>query len=165
MAYVRKVYNLLIGDRTAEEAKLEIGSAYKLEEEMTMEVRGRDLISGLPRSAIVSSEEIRDAIHDPVMEIVEAVKLTLEQTPPELAADIMERGIVLAERGIKVLPDILANAGGVVVSYFEWVQNLQNEQWEADHVDESLRKHIYRSTDAVIAKHDEMIDGKSTRRI
>jgi rod shape-determining protein MreB len=75
VAYVRKVYNLLIGDRTAEEAKLEIGSAYKLEEEMT------------------------DAIHDPVMEIVEAVKLTLEQTPPELAADIMERGIVLAGGG------------------------------------------------------------------
>ena len=98
-AYVRKVYNLLIGDRTAEETKIEIGSAYKLEEEMTMEVRGRDLISGLPRSAVVSSEEIRDAIHDPLMELVESVKLTLEQTPPELAADIMERGIVLAGGG------------------------------------------------------------------
>ena len=67
--------------------------------------------------------------------------------------------VVLAERGIKLLPDILANAGGVVVSYFEWVQNLQNEQWEADHVDKSLRKHMYRSTDAVVAKHDEMIAG------
>lgn len=99
VAYIRKVYNLLIGDRTAEEVKLEIGSAYKLEQEMTMEVRGRDLVSGLPRSAVVSSEEIRTAIHDPVMEIVEAVKLTLEQTPPELAADIMERGIVLAGGG------------------------------------------------------------------
>ena len=99
IAYVRKVYNLLIGDRTAEEVKIEVGSAYKLEQELTMEVRGRDLLSGLPRSAVVSSEEIREAIRDPVMEIVEAVKLTLEATPPELAADIMERGIVLAGGG------------------------------------------------------------------
>ena len=99
VGYVRKVYSLLIGDRTAEETKIEIGSAYKLDQEMTMEVRGRDLISGLPRSAVLSSEEIRDAIHEPVMEIVEAVKLTLEQTPPELSADVMERGIVLAGGG------------------------------------------------------------------
>ncbi len=99
VAYIRKAYNLLIGDRTAEEVKIEIGSAYKLEEEMTMEVRGRDLISGLPRSAVISSEEMREAISDPVMEIVEAVKLTLETTPPELAADVMERGIVLAGGG------------------------------------------------------------------
>jgi rod shape-determining protein MreB len=99
VAYVRRVYNLLIGDRTAEEVKLEIGSAYPLEEELTMQVRGRDLISGLPRSAIISSKEIREAIHDPLMEIVEAVKLTLELTPPELSADIMERGIVLAGGG------------------------------------------------------------------
>lgn len=99
VAYVRKVYNLLIGDRTAEEVKLEIGSAYQLEEEMTMEVRGRDLITGLPRSAVLTSQEIREAIHDPLMEIVEAVRLTLELTPPELSADIMERGIVLAGGG------------------------------------------------------------------
>ena len=97
--YIRKTYSLLIGDRTAEEVKLEIGSAFELEQEMTMQVRGRDLISGLPRSAVITSQEIRDAIHDPVMEIVEAVKLTLETTPPELAADIMERGIVLAGGG------------------------------------------------------------------
>jgi len=99
VAYVRRVYNLLIGDRTAEEAKIQIGSAYPLPDEMTMEVRGRDLITGLPRSAVVSSQEIREAIHDPLMEIVEAVKLTLETTPPELASDIMERGIVLAGGG------------------------------------------------------------------
>lgn len=97
--YVRKVYNLLIGYRTAEEAKLEIGSAYELPEEMSMEVRGRDLISGLPRSAVITSQELREAIREPVSEIVEAVKLTLEQTPPELSADIMERGIVLAGGG------------------------------------------------------------------
>lgn len=99
VGYVRRVYNLLIGDRTAEEVKLEIGSAYPLQEEMTMEVRGRDLITGLPRSAVITSQEIREAIHDPLMEIVEAVKLTLETTPPELSADVMERGIVLAGGG------------------------------------------------------------------
>jgi rod shape-determining protein MreB len=97
--FVRKGFNLLIGPRTAEEVKLEIGSAYALEQEMTMEVRGRDLISGLPRSAVVTSQDIREAIREPVYEIVEAVKLTLEQTPPELAADVMERGIVLAGGG------------------------------------------------------------------
>ena len=97
--YVRKGFNLLIGPRTAEEVKLEVGSAYALEQEMTMEIRGRDLISGLPRSAVVTSQDIREAIREPVYEIVEAVKLTLEQTPPELAADIMERGIVLAGGG------------------------------------------------------------------
>lgn len=99
VGYVRKAHNLLIGDRTAEEAKLEIGSAYALEEEMTMDVRGRDLLTGLPRSATVTSQEIRDAIREPVMEIVEAVKLTLELTPPELSSDIFERGIVLAGGG------------------------------------------------------------------
>jgi rod shape-determining protein MreB len=97
--YVRRNYNLLIGERTAEEIKLEIGSAYKLQDEMKMNVRGRDLISGLPRSATLSSQEIRDAIREPVMRIVDAVKLTLEKTPPELASDIMERGIVLAGGG------------------------------------------------------------------
>ncbi len=97
--YIRKHFNLLIGDRTAEEVKLEIGSAYELEPEMSMEVRGRDLVSGLPKSIVVTSEAIRDAIHDPVMEIVDAVRLTLEATPPELSADIMERGIVLAGGG------------------------------------------------------------------
>lgn len=99
VAYVRKAYNLLIGYRTAEEVKLEIGSAYALDEELSMEVRGRDLLSGLPRRAVLTSQEIREAIHDPVMQIVEAVKLTLELTPPELSADIMERGIVLAGGG------------------------------------------------------------------
>ena len=99
VAYVRKAYSLLIGDRTAEEAKIEIGSAYPLAEEISMEVRGRDLVSGLPRSAVLTSNELREAIRDPGNAIVESVKLTLETTPPELAADIMERGIVLAGGG------------------------------------------------------------------
>jgi rod shape-determining protein MreB len=99
IAYVRKVYNLLIGDRTAEEIKMEIGSAYQLAEEMTKDVRGRDLVTGLPRCVAITSQEIREAVRDPLMEIVEAIKLTLELTPPELSADIMERGIVLAGGG------------------------------------------------------------------
>lgn len=99
ISYVRKVFSLLIGDRTAEEVKLRIGSAYPLEEEQSMEIRGRDLVTGLPRSASISSAEIREAIRDPVGEIIEAVKLTLENTPPELASDIMDRGIVLAGGG------------------------------------------------------------------
>jgi rod shape-determining protein MreB len=98
-SYVRRTYNLYIGDRTAEAAKFELGSAFTLEHERQMQVRGRDLITGLPRSAVITSQEIRDAIQEPVNAIVEAVKVTLETTPPELAADIMERGIVLAGGG------------------------------------------------------------------
>ncbi len=98
-SYVRRAYNLYIGDRTAEQTKIEIGSAYKLEHELTIEVRGRDLVSGLPRSAVITSEEIRMAIAEPLNAIVEAVKLTLEATPPELAADCMHTGIAVAGGG------------------------------------------------------------------
>ena len=98
-SYVRRTYNLFIGDRTAEETKFEIGSAYPVGNERTMQIRGRDLVTGLPRSLVISSAEVREAIQDPVNAIVEAVKVTLETTPPELAADIMERGIVLAGGG------------------------------------------------------------------
>jgi rod shape-determining protein MreB len=116
-AYVRRTYNLYIGDRTAEEAKIQIGSAYPLEEETTMEVRGRDLITGLPRSAVISSEEIRHAIQEPVNAIVEAVKLTLEMTPPELAADIINRGITLAGGGalLRGLDCLIAKETGMPV--------------------------------------------------
>ena len=99
VGYIRQVYNLLIGTRTAEECKLTMGSAYPMEQEITMELRGRDLISGLPRAAMVSSVEIREAISDPINQIVACVKETLEDTPPELAADIIDRGIVLAGGG------------------------------------------------------------------
>jgi rod shape-determining protein MreB len=98
-SYVRKAYSLFIGDRTSEDVKLQIGSAFPLEKEMTMTIRGRDLISGLPRSATISSEEIREAIAEPVHQIIEAVKVALEATPPELAADIMDQGIYLAGGG------------------------------------------------------------------
>ncbi len=98
-AYVRRTYNLFIGDRSAEEAKFTVGSAFPTDDTRTMEVRGRDLLTGLPRSATIASDEIREAIQEPLNAIVEAVKVTLETCPPELAADIMERGIVLAGGG------------------------------------------------------------------
>ncbi|NLN20201.1 MAG: rod shape-determining protein [Firmicutes bacterium] len=97
--HVRRAYNLLIGERTAEEIKTAIGAADGQVEGRTMEVRGRDLVTGLPKTAIVTDEEIRDALAEPVAAIIEAVRMTLERTPPELAADIMDRGIVLAGGG------------------------------------------------------------------
>ncbi|MBU0467934.1 MAG: rod shape-determining protein [Candidatus Omnitrophica bacterium] len=97
--YLRKTYNLMIGERTAETIKIRIGSAYPLEEELNMDVRGRDLISGLPKTISVTSVEIREALFDPVQAIVDASKSTLEHTPPELAADLIDRGIVMAGGG------------------------------------------------------------------
>lgn len=99
MEYLQKTYNLLVGERTAEEIKIRIGSAYPLEEELTMDVRGRDLIAGLPKTITVTSEEIREALTEPVQVIVDASKVTLENTPPELAADLIDRGIVMAGGG------------------------------------------------------------------
>ncbi|MEO7454393.1 MAG: rod shape-determining protein [Fimbriimonadales bacterium] len=97
--YVRRSYNLFIGDRTAEKAKMDIGSAYPMEQELTVEVRGRDLVSGLPRAAMLSSEDLRLAIQEQLTAIVEAVKLTLETAPPELSSDIIHGGICLAGGG------------------------------------------------------------------
>jgi rod shape-determining protein MreB len=99
VAHCRKNYNLLIGERTAEQIKIDIGSAYPLAEERTIEVRGRDLVTGLPKTLTLTSSEIRDALADPVSTVVDAVRMTLEKTPPELAADIMDRGIVMAGGG------------------------------------------------------------------
>jgi rod shape-determining protein MreB len=96
MEYMRRVYNLLIGERTAEEIKTTIGSAYPLEEEVSMEVRGRDLVAGLPKTLRVTSEEIREALKDPVTTIVDAIRITLNDAPPELASDLVDRGIVLS---------------------------------------------------------------------
>lgn len=97
--HVKKEYNVMIGERTSEEIKMEIGSAYPMAEEEDAEIRGRDLLTGLPRNIILSSEEIRIAIEEPVASIVQAVKATLEKTPPELASDLMDRGIVLTGGG------------------------------------------------------------------
>src|SRR5467141_2057686 len=97
--HIKREYKLLIGQQTAEEIKLEIGSAYPLKEEVQAEVRGRDMLSGLPKTVILSSEEVRHALEDPVLQIIDAIRSTLDKTPPELAADIMDRGIVLAGGG------------------------------------------------------------------
>ena len=97
--HIKNAYNLMIGDRTAEEIKMKVGSAFDLEQELSMEVRGRDQVVGLPRTIQVSSQEIRSALNEPVTQIVERVKNVLEQTPPELSADIIERGIWLTGGG------------------------------------------------------------------
>ncbi|MGI8923901.1 MAG: rod shape-determining protein [Fimbriimonadales bacterium] len=115
--YVRRAYNLYIGDRSAEKTKLEIGSAYPLEHEMTFEVRGRDMVSGLPRAAILSSDDIRFAIQEQLNAIVEAVKMTLETAPPELSADIIQTGIVLAGGGalLRGLDQLIQEETGIPV--------------------------------------------------
>ena len=97
--YIKKEYSLALGERTAEEIKIALGSAYPLEEELYAEIRGRDLVTGLPKTIVTSTEEIRTAIEEPVTAIVDAVKTTLDKTPPELAADIMEQGIVITGGG------------------------------------------------------------------
>lgn len=97
--YLRKNYNLLIGELTAEDIKINIGSAFPLEQELSQEVRGRDLVAGVPKSINLSSVQIREALTEPIESIVEAVRHALEQTPPELASDILERGIVLTGGG------------------------------------------------------------------
>jgi rod shape-determining protein MreB len=99
ISYVKKEYKLMIGSQTAEEVKLEIGSAYPLREEVQAEIRGRDMITGLPKTVVLSSEDVREALEEPMMQIIDAVKSTLDKTPPELASDIMDRGIMLAGGG------------------------------------------------------------------
>lgn len=106
--FIRRKHNLLIGERTAEEIKISIGSAYPYDDEGIMEIKGRNLIDGLPKNVTVTAEEIREAMSEPLHRIIDAVRLTLEKTPPELAADIIDRGIVLTGggallRGIDIL--------------------------------------------------------------
>jgi rod shape-determining protein MreB len=97
--YLKRKYNLLIGERTAENIKIQIGSAYPFDEPRKMEIKGRDLVEGIPKTLSISDSDIREALHDPVFSIVDAVKTALERTPPELSADIAENGIVLAGGG------------------------------------------------------------------
>ncbi len=99
LQYVKKEYSLAIGDRTAEEIKIQMGSAWPMREELTADIRGRDLVSGLPRTIQLTTEHVREALAEPVSAIVDAVKTTLDKTPPELAADIMEDGIMLTGGG------------------------------------------------------------------
>ncbi|WP_044950445.1 rod shape-determining protein [Chthonomonas calidirosea] len=121
MRYIRNVYNLMIGERTAEEIKMRIGSAYPLQQELTMEVRGRDLVAGLPKTIQVTSEEIREALSEPVSAIVEKVKRVLEKTPPELSADIIERGIMLTGGGalLRGLDQLISSVTGLPVRVAE----------------------------------------------
>lgn len=115
--YIKKTYNLMIGERTAEDIKMSIGSACQLEETMEMEIRGRDLVRGLPKLLNITSTEIREALEEPVNAIMETIKTTLERTPPELAADIMEKGIVMSGGGalLKGLDRLIAQETGMPV--------------------------------------------------
>jgi rod shape-determining protein MreB len=97
--YIKRKYNLLVGERTAELIKITIGSAYPGNEVQTMEIKGRDLVAGVPKTVEISDEEIRDSLLEPINQIVEAVRIALERTPPELASDIVDKGIVLAGGG------------------------------------------------------------------
>ena len=115
--HIRRVYNLMIGERTSEEIKIKIGSAHRLEQELSMEIRGRDLINGLPKTVKITSEEVREALTEPIQAIVEAVKSVLEKTPPELAADIIDRGIIMTGGGalLRGLDVLLGEVTGIPV--------------------------------------------------
>jgi len=117
ISHVKKKYNLLIGELTAEAVKIQIGSAYPVEEVREMEVKGRDLIDGVPKTILMHADEVREAIAEPVAAIVEVVKSTLEKSPPELSADIMDKGIVLAGGGalLRNLPALLREKTGLPV--------------------------------------------------
>lgn len=147
IAYIKRKFNLLIGERTAENIKIQVGTAYKLEEDLTIEVKGRNLINGLPKNAVITSEDVREALHESLDKIVEAIKETLEKTPPELAADIIDRGITLtgggallrgmdklvsAETGIDVhiaeSPlDCVANGTGYVIDHMDILKDVLEE--------------------------------------
>ena len=121
VAHMKRTYNLMIGEQTAERIKIEIGSASPLETEMTQEVRGRDMISGLPRKTVISSEEVREALKEPVGSIIDCVTRTLEKAEPELAADLVDNGITLAGGGalLRGMDTVLSNATGLDVRIAE----------------------------------------------
>ena len=116
-AHMKRTYNLMIGEQTAERIKLEIGSAAPMDQETTMEVRGRDMISGLPRKTLISSEEVREALREPIGSIIDCVMRTLERAEPELAADLVDNGIVLAGGGalLRGVDTVISNATGLDV--------------------------------------------------
>jgi rod shape-determining protein MreB len=116
--YIKRKYNLLVGERTAEDIKINVGSAFPLEEELTMEIKGRDLVEGIPKTLVISDEEIREALSETISDIIEAVRLALDQTPPELSADIVNKGIVLTGGGslLKNLDKRLREETGLPVS-------------------------------------------------
>ena len=115
--YMKRVYNLMIGERTAEEIKITLGSAYPLNEENSMEVKGRDLVAGLPKTLTITSAEIRESLQEPVSQIVAAVRVTLERCPPELSADLVDRGLIIAGGGslLRGLDKLIAEQTGLPV--------------------------------------------------
>ena len=119
--FIKRKYNLLIGERTAEKIKIEIGSAYPTDEDTEMEIKGRNLLTGLPENITISSEEIREALSEPLSHIVEAIKVTLERTPPELSADIIDAGITLAGGGayLRGLDQLITEETGIPVHIAE----------------------------------------------
>lgn len=149
--HLKRTYNLLIGESRAEQVKVQIGSAAPLEQEMTMEIAGRDTISGLPRKIVITSEEIREAFKEPIAGIIETVMRTLERAEPELAADLIENGVRLAGGGslLRGMDKVLANATGLRVTHAEdpltcvargtsvylenlelWKDTLDNSDWD-----------------------------------
>ena len=116
--YIRKKHSLLIGERTAEQIKIEIGSALPYEGETSIEIKGRNLVDGLPKNVIITSEEVRDAMSDTIMQIIDNIRLTLEKTPPELASDIIERGITLTGGGalLRGFAELVSRETGMPVS-------------------------------------------------
>ncbi len=119
--HLKRTYNMMVGERTAEEIKIAIGSAFALKEELEMQVKGRDQVMGLPKVITITSEEIREALREPVTSIVDAVRVTLERTPPELSADIVDRGVVLAGGGalLRGLDQLIAKETGLHVTVAE----------------------------------------------
>ena len=121
ISYMKRAYNLMIGERTAEDIKIRIGSAAALPKEMTMEVKGRDLVAGLPKTITITSQEIREAMADPLSQVIDGIRTTLERCPPELAADLVDRGIVLAGGGalLKGLDRMIREETGLPVHIAE----------------------------------------------
>ncbi|NLB56595.1 MAG: rod shape-determining protein, partial [Lentisphaerae bacterium] len=119
--YMKRVYNLMIGERTAEQIKISVGSAFPMEEETTIAVKGRDLVAGLPKTLTLTSEEVREALSEPVSTIVDAIKFTLERCPPELSADLVDRGIVIAGGGalLRGIDRLIAEQTGLPVHIAE----------------------------------------------
>jgi rod shape-determining protein MreB len=121
ISYMKRNYNLMIGERTAEDIKMRIGSAAPLPKELTMEVKGRDLVAGLPKTITITSQEVRDAMSDPLSQVIDGIRTTLERCPPELAADLVDRGIVLAGGGalLKGLDRLIREETGLPVHIAE----------------------------------------------
>src|SRR6187402_66060 len=119
--YMKRAYNLMIGERTAEDIKIRVGSAYPLAKEVTMEVKGRDMVAGLPKTITITSQEVREALLEPLNSIIDAVRVTLERCPPELSADLVDRGIVLAGGGalLRGLDKLLSEETGLPVHVAE----------------------------------------------